>query len=98
MMLDINISSGAQISAVVQGASFHVLDIEKRGNVFYMRSQVVFPPSGPRPKVYFDREMICVGDNEDTVIVLTGAPSTDQRPPEGPWIYSFLAGLRVVLR
>jgi hypothetical protein len=98
MMLDINISSGAQISAFVQGASFHVLDIEKRGNVFYMRSQIVFPPSGPRPKVYFDREMICVGDNEDTVMVLTGAPSTDQRPPEGPWIYSFLAGLRVVLR
>ena len=97
-ILNSNLSGVIQTAAIVKGASFGVLNAEKKGNVFYIHSQVVFPASGPRPKIYLDKESICIGDSENTVIIQTCAPSIDQRPPEAPWIYSFLAGLRVVLR
>src|SRR6266567_3424142 len=96
--LNYNLSGVIETAAIVKGASFGVLNAEKKGNVFYIHSQVVFPASGPRPKIYLDKESICIGDSENTVIIQTCAPSIDQRPPEAPWIYSFLAGLRVVLR
>jgi len=97
-ILNSNLSGVIQTAAIVKGASFGVLNAEKKGNVFYIHSQVVFPASGPRPKIYLDKESICIGDSENTVIIQTCAPSIDQRPPEGPWIYSFLTGLRVVSR
>jgi hypothetical protein len=84
--------------AVKGGASYGILDAEKKGNVFFIHSQMVVPAFGARPKVYLDNEFICIGDNEDTVLIRTGTPSTDRRPPEAAWINNWLAGLRVVLR
>jgi hypothetical protein len=92
------ISEGFNDAKFVKDASFRILDAEKKGNVFYIHSQMVAPASAKRPKIYSDHEFICIGDNEDTVLIRTGAPSTDQRPPEGAWIASWIAGLRVVSR
>jgi len=96
--LNYNLSGVIETAAIVKGASFGVLNAEKKGNVFYIHSQVVFPASGPRPKIYLDKESICIGDSENTVIIQTCAASTDRRPPEETWITSWLAGLRVVSR
>jgi hypothetical protein len=97
-MLNSNISGVILMASMVDGASYRILDAEKKGNVFYLHSQIVFPQSGTRPKVYLERESICIGDNEDTIIIQTSAPSTDQRPAEATWINGFIAGLRVVSR
>ena len=99
VIVNLCISEGFNDAQFVKdGASFRVLDAEKKGNVFYLHSQMVAPASATRPKVYLDNEAICIGDNGDTVLIRTGAPSTDQRPPEAGWIASWIAGLRVVLR
>jgi hypothetical protein len=82
----------------VKDASFQIVNVEKKGNIFYIHSQVTAPASGTRPKVYLDKESICIGDSENTVVIQTCAPSTDRRPPEATWITGWLAGLRVVSR
>ena len=98
-LLNTNLSGVIVTAGIVKGASFGVFDVEKKGNVFYMHSRVVVPASGRRPKVYLDKESICIGDSEDTVMIQTCAPSTDpQRPPDAAWIASWIAGLRVVSR
>jgi hypothetical protein len=96
--LNYNLESVIQTAALVKGASFGILNTEKKGNVFYIHSEIVFPASGTRPKIYLEKESICIGDTEDTVMIQTSAPSTDRRPPEATWINSWLAGLRVVSR
>jgi hypothetical protein len=98
-LLNYNLSGVILTAGIVKGASFGVFDIEKKGNVFYMHSRVVVPASGKRPKVYLDKESICIGDKEDTVMIQTCASSTDpQRPPDAAWIAGWIAGLRVVSR
>lgn len=92
------ISNVVWTAAIVKDASYNIASVEKKGNVFYIHSEIVFPASGTRPKVYLDKENICIGDNEDTVVIQTNAPSTDRRPPEATWINGWLAGLRVVSR
>jgi hypothetical protein len=96
--LNYNLSGVIQTTALIKDASFDIIKVEKKGNVFYLHSRLVAPASGTRPKVYLDKESICIGDNEDTVIIQTCAPSTDGRPPEGAWIARWFAGLRVVSR
>src|SRR4030095_439657 len=68
-----NISGVMMMASIVEGGSFRILEAEKKGNVFYLHSQVVMPASGPRPKIYLDKEAICIGDNGDTVIIQTCA-------------------------
>src|SRR5262249_48414538 len=92
------ISNVVWTAAIVKDASYNIASVEKKGNVFYIHSEIVFPASGTRPKVYLDKENICIGDKEDTVVIQTNAPSTDRRPPEATWINGWLAGLRVVSR
>jgi hypothetical protein len=96
--LNYNLTAVIQTAAIVKGASFGILNTEKKGNVFYIHSEIVFPASGTRPKIYLEKESICIGDNEDTVMIQTSAPSTDRRPREAMWINGWLAGLRVVSR
>jgi hypothetical protein len=98
-LLNYNLSGVIVTAGIVKGAAFGVFDVQKKGNVFYMHSRIVAPPSGTRPKVYLEKESTCIGDKEDTVIIQTCAPSTDpQRPPDASWIASWIAGLRVVSR
>jgi hypothetical protein len=79
------------------GSKFRVLDSEKKANVLYMHMQTIFPGTSKTKKVYWDREVIVIGNSQSTYVVLTSAPSLDQRPSSGPWITAWLAGLRVPL-
>src|SRR5262249_28587 len=92
------ISNVVWTAAIVKDASYNIASVEKKGNVFYIHSEIVFPASGTRPKVYLDKDNICTADNEASVVIETDSPSAGGRPPEARWINGWLAGLRVVSR
>jgi hypothetical protein len=74
------------------------LDVAKKENVFYVSIQTSFPASNARPKIYWDQELILIGNGKRMLMVTTSAPwSVDQRFAEGPWIAGWLAGLKVPL-
>jgi hypothetical protein len=91
------ILQGFMTSMEFPHSTFRVLDSEKKGNVLYMHVQIIFPATGKTEKVYWDREIICIGNKESTYLISTSAPSLDQRPSAGSWITAWLAGLRIPL-
>jgi hypothetical protein len=76
-------------------AIFRILDAERKGNVLYLHAQTVFPSTDQTGKVYWDREIICIGGKEATYLITTSAPSRDLLPSAGPWITAWLSGLRI---
>lgn len=97
LFLAVAVESGFTTSQMVDGASFRVIDAEKKANVLYLHGQVVFPATSKTKQIFWDREWIVVCTAKNFYLVQTSAPSTDERPLEGPWITQFLVGLRVPL-
>jgi hypothetical protein len=97
LFLSSAIMQGFMLSMSVPHSTFRVLDAEKKGNVLYVHLQMVFAATGKAKKIYWDREIICIGNSQATFVVTTSAPSIDQRPSEAAWITAWLAGLRVPL-
>ena len=93
--LQIQLQGGFQIAMLVKGATFKVVNADKKGNTLYLHTQIAIPRSQKSEKIYWDRELICICKSDKTFLILTSAPSTDQRTAANLWITSWLAGLRV---
>jgi hypothetical protein len=92
------IFQGFAQAQAVQNASFSVVNEQKKDRILYVQTETVFPGSGNKPTIYWDREIICIFDNQNTWLILTSTPSVDRLPAEGAWIKSWLAGLRIPLQ
>jgi hypothetical protein len=93
------ILGGFQFARKIPGASFQLMNIEKKENVFYLNSETVFPDSDSTPKIYWDQELFLIGTGQTTLMVMTALPwsADDRRLTEQAWIASWLAGLKVPL-
>ena len=89
------ILQGFQLVKKIPKSTFHLLNAEKKENVFYLSFRTVFSPSEATAEIYWDQELILIGTGKTTLLVTTSAPwSADTRFVEGPWMAAWLAGLR----
>jgi hypothetical protein len=95
MVLLVQVFGGFQITSSIENCAFRIKNADKKGNVLYLHWQLVFDATEKRPKIYWDKEAICICNEESTFVVTTSAPSVDQRSNEGPWLKMWLDGLRI---
>jgi hypothetical protein len=87
--------------AVMSGGTFKVVATEKKGNVFYLRLNIVFSSAanvqkgGQAGTVVFDEEFFFIGTPAGGLLVRTGIPSTDLRSEAYVWTQAWLTSLRV---
>jgi hypothetical protein len=93
------IIQGFQLAKKIPNSSFHILNTQQKGNVFYLSIQTVFPASNTTAKINWDQELILIGTGKTTLTIWTSSPwSADMRGfAEGPWIAAWLAGLKIPL-
>jgi hypothetical protein len=91
------ILQGFQLVKKIPRSTFHLVNAEKKENVFYLSFQTVFSPSETTAEIYWDQELILIGTGKRTLLVTTSFPwSADARRfAEGAWIAAWLAGLKV---
>jgi len=71
---------GFQLVKKIPKSTFHLLNAEKKENVFYLSFRTVFSPSEATAEIYWDQELILIGTGKTTLLVTTSAPwSADTR-------------------
>ncbi|TDY24310.1 hypothetical protein B0G81_4727 [Paraburkholderia sp. BL6665CI2N2] len=85
------------------GGSVKIITTQKKGNVWYLRTQLVLPTvSGPDDKpvtsqVILDEELFFIGTARGGVLVRSGVPSLSLRSDAYTWTTSLLSSLRVTV-
>jgi len=100
-MLGIQVVLGHQLAAVDGKTSFRVLNAQKKGNVLYLQTQLVFGDveidslGKDRRTVYLDKELFFVSDLNGVLFVQASVPSLDGRSQANAWVTKWLGGLYV---
>ena len=86
--------------SLLTDAKMKIVSAQKKGNIFYIRIQTVFPSANTdktkkKHNVIFDEEMLFIGTAESGVIVRIGVPSIDFQTAAYEWTRAWLISLRV---
>ena len=96
------LTSRYQLS-MIMGGSLKVVSTQKKGNVFYMRTQLSIPTvrdasdEAAVSRVTLDEEVFFIGTLHGGLLVRSGIPSTAQTPDTLAWTTQMLTSLRVVV-
>ena len=94
------LNQGSGLVRILDDASFTTVTVQKKGNVLYLRTQVVvrgWLKTKERGKMIVDQETIISSFGEDIILVRTQVPSEHGPHEAYTWISQWLTGLRVPL-
>jgi len=94
--------SRLQFSILANG-SLKVLATQKKGNVCYVRTQLILPTiSGPESKpitskTVLDEELFFIGTSRGGLMIRSGVPTTNMKSDAYAWTTAMLSSLRVLV-
>lgn len=91
------LSSAYASLALIEG-KFELVDIDKKGNVLYLRTLTTMntvEEEGNSSQVYIDSETLYIGTGDHIILISASVPSRDLRSDAYSWVRAWLTGLRI---